>query len=163
MPFRSVRFASAVALSLGVSFLSGPALGGAPILVLAEGQGKPTRALDLAGLDAMPQTSFQTTTPWHKGTVTFSGVLLKDYLAALGAHGTRMQLLALNDYTVEAPVDELVNGGALLATRQNGQTMPISDKGPVFLLFPFDSRKELQHQTYYSRSVWQLSEIDILP
>ncbi|MCO6051007.1 molybdopterin-dependent oxidoreductase [Mesorhizobium sp. RP14(2022)] len=160
MPFRLLALTSAIAL--GLASLSAPASGGAPILVLGGTAAKPAQALDLAGLDAMPQTSFETNTPWHKGPVTFSGVLLKDYLATLGAHGTRVQLIALNDYTVEAPVDELVEGGALLATRQNGQPMPVSEKGPVFLLFPFDSRKELQHQTYYSRSVWQLSEIDIL-
>ena len=55
----------------------------------------------------------------------------------------------------------LQEAGALLATRQNGTIMPVSDKGPVFLVFPFDSRPELQHQTYYSRAVWQIAEINV--
>ncbi len=92
----------------------------------------------------------------------FSGVSLKDYLAAFGVKAQDIRLIALNDYSVDANVSELTGGNAILATRQNGQTMPVEDKGPVFLIFPFDSRNELQHQTYYSRSVWQLTEIEIV-
>lgn len=160
MPSHRFRLLAA-ALVLGAASFAMPALGGAPILVLERADKGAPQALDLAGMDALPQTAFKTTTPWHQGVVEFSGVLLKDYLAALGARGSQLRLVALNDYAVDAPVAELVEGGALLATRQNGQPMPVSDKGPVFLVFPFDSRKELQHQTFYSRSVWQLNEIDV--
>lgn len=118
--------------------------------------------LDLAAIDTMPKTSFVTSTPWHKGVTEFSGVTLRDCLAVLKLSGTKLQLIALNDYVVEASLSELEAADALLATRQNGDIMPVSDKGPIFLIFPFDSRPELQHQSYYSRAVWQLAEINIL-
>ncbi|GGE09398.1 oxidoreductase [Aureimonas endophytica] len=133
-----------------------------PILTLHGSQTGGDVASSLAEMDAFPQTSFATTTPWHQGVVKFSGVSLKDYLAALKVDPKQIRLVALNDYSVDAEVAGLLEGDALLATRQNDQPMPVSDKGPVFLVFPFDSRAELQHQTYYSRSVWQLTEIDIL-
>lgn len=119
-------------------------------------------ASSLADLDALPQTRFSTTTPWQEGSVEFSGVALKDYFAMMGAAPEKIRLVALNDYVVDADVADLVAGDALLATRQNQVPMTIRDKGPIFLIFPFDSRSDLQHQTYYSRSVWQLTEIDIL-
>lgn len=117
--------------------------------------------LDIFAIDAMPQTSFSTATPWHQAVTEFSGVSLKDLLSSLKISGTKLQIVALNDYEVEADIRELEAADALFATRQNGAIMPVSDKGPVFLVFPFDSRPELQHQTYYSRAVWQIAEINV--
>lgn len=117
--------------------------------------------LNLRSIDKMPQTSISTSTPWHRGVTTFSGVLLKDLLAAVNMTGSKLRIIALNDYEVEASIPDLVNADALLATRQNGEAMAVSDKGPLFIIFPFDSRSELQHQRYYSRAVWQISEIDV--
>lgn len=133
-----------------------------PILTLRlEKGGEPIR-LDIAALDALPQTSFETTTPWHQGKVRFSGVAFSSLMEAFEIEEGEVRLVALNDYMVESGTLELTEGGALLATRADGETMPISDKGPVFLVFPFDAKPEVQHQSYYSRSVWQLTEIDIL-
>lgn len=116
-------------------------------------------SFDAAAFDALPQTRFVTTTPWHDVPVEFSGVAARDLFAAVGARGENLQLIALNDYVVEAKASDIVMGDGLFATRQNGVPMPVSDKGPVFLVFPFDQRPDTQHQTYYSRAVWQLTEI----
>ncbi len=134
-----------------------------PILKInVTGSGQDTHVvLDLAAIDRMPRTSFSTTTPWHQGVTEFSGVSLKDLFATMKFSGKKLQIIALNDYEVEASVTELQAADALLATRQNGTIMPVSDKGPIFIVFPFDSRPELQHQSYYSRAVWQVAEINI--
>ena len=159
---RQFMLYSALALS-GLS-TTREAYSGQPILKINGSISGENRSflLDLAAMDAMPKTSFATSTPWHKGVTEFSGVTLRDCLAALKLSGTKLQLIALNDYVVEASLSELQAADALLATRQNGNIMPVSDKGPIFLIFPFDSRPELQHQSYYSRAVWQLAEINIL-
>jgi hypothetical protein len=117
--------------------------------------------VDLEAMDRMPRTAFSTSTPWHQAVTEFSGVLLRDLFDTIRLSGTTLQIIALNDYAVEASVSELEAADALLATRQNGEIMPISDKGPIFLVFPFDSRPELQHQSYYSRAVWQIAEINV--
>lgn len=118
---------------------------------------------DAAGLSALPQTNFHTTTPWNSTPVEYRGVAARDLLQAVGARGEHLQLIALNDYVVEAKTSNIVAADGLFATHQDGVPMPISDKGPVFLLFPFDARPELKHQSYYSRSVWQLAEIVVAP
>ncbi|WP_062207024.1 hypothetical protein [Aureimonas sp. AU12] len=120
-----------------------------------------SRTLDMASLEALPPSKFTTTTPWHPVPVEFSGVLVRDFLSAMGATGDRLVVTALNDYLAEIEIALLVENGALLATRQNSEPMAISDKGPVFLLFPFDSQKALQHQVFYSRSVWQICDIEV--
>lgn len=116
---------------------------------------------DASAFDALPQTRFVTKTPWHETPVEFSGVSVRDLLNAVDARGETLQLIALNDYVVEAKASDILAGDGLFATRQNGVPMPISDKGPVFLVFPFDQRPDTQHQTYYSRAVWQLAEITV--
>ncbi|WP_156369243.1 molybdopterin-dependent oxidoreductase [Aureimonas sp. Leaf324] len=159
-------------MGMGALALSGwivPASAGEPILTLrgefARAGADGSAMLTLADLDALPQTRFRTATPWHSGPVEFSGVSVSDFLAAMGVPSTEgsMQLVALNDYVVDTKAGDLVSGDALLATRMNGEPMTVQDKGPVFVVFPFDSRTELQHQSYYSRAVWQLAEIDLAP
>ncbi len=118
---------------------------------------------DAASFDSLPQSSFVTATPWNDAPVEYRGVKARDLFEAVDVHGENLQLIALNDYVVEAKIADIVAGDGLFATHQDGVAMPISDKGPIFLLFPFDPRPELKHQSYYSRSVWQLAEIVVTP
>ncbi len=39
--------------------------------------------------------------------------------------------------------------------------MRIRDKGPSFIVYPYDSLPELNNQIYYSRSAWQVSKMKI--
>lgn len=150
-------------LSSGASLgIVDPAMAEGDTILTVSSNGKTTE-FSLATLDAMPQATIRTSLPWYEGVGEFSGVPLKDVLSAAGAVGNSLQLTALNDYVVNAPTDELIEAGALLATRLDGQPMPISDKGPIFVLFPFDDRPDLQHQAYYSRAVWQLDRIEVSP
>lgn len=163
MPTRRLFIRCLIGLAVAGFASSTDAQSSEPILkVQGLSSGKQTSiVLDIAAMDKMPKTAFSTATPWHNGVTEFSGVLLKDFLAVTHFSGTKLQIIALNDYEVEADISELQEAGALLATRQNGAIMPVSDKGPIFLVFPFDSRPELQHQTYYSRAVWQIAEINV--
>ncbi|WP_279477902.1 oxidoreductase [Aureimonas sp. SK2] len=126
---------------------------------IGAGEGPGERVFDAVSFAALPQTHIRTATPWHQDAVDFSGVSAKNLFTAVERRGANAQLIALNDYMVEASIDEVVAADGLFATHQNGVAMPISDKGPIFLLFPFDDRPELRHQAYYSRAVWQLSEV----
>ncbi|MCC2664519.1 MAG: oxidoreductase, partial [Geminicoccaceae bacterium] len=42
----------------------------------------------------------------------------------------------------------------ILALKRDGAYMPVRDKGPLFIVYPYDSSPELKHQNYYSRSAW---------
>jgi hypothetical protein len=68
---------------------------------------------------------------------------------------------ALNDYSSDIPFSDIAKYNVILATKQNGQYMSVRDKGPLFIVYPFDSDPELKHQTYYGRSVWQVSRITV--
>jgi hypothetical protein len=116
---------------------------------------------DLAMLEALPQHSFVTQTPWENGSIKFTGPLLRDVLAAVKAQGTQLKATALNDYRIVIPVDDARRFDIVLAHRMNDQLIPVRTRGPLFIIYPFDSRKELRSNTYYERSIWQLKSLDI--
>lgn len=118
-----------------------------------------TARFDRAMLESMEQKGFETTTPWYTGPVRFDGVKMARLLAAVGATGSSVTVAALNDYTTDIPVSDFEKYGVILALKRNGAYMPISDKGPLFIVYPFDSMPELKSQEFYSRSAWQVAKI----
>lgn len=125
----------------------------------AEGAAK----LDLALLGAMGSVVVETTTIWTDGVQTFEGVELATLLAALGAEGTVLRAIAHNDYAVDIPVSDAVAGGPVVAYLRNGAAMSMRDKGPLWVIYPFDSSPEYQSELIYSRSIWQLDRIEVQP
>ena len=43
-----------------------------------------------------------------------------------------------------------------------GNRFSIRDKGPLFIIYPFDQDESLRNETYFARSVWQLKELRFL-
>ena len=116
---------------------------------------------DMEMLAALPQMSFTTHTPWYAQARRFTGPLLRDVLAAAGAQGTLLRLLALNDYKVDMPYEDAQRHDVIVARLLDDRPMAVRDKGPLFVIYPFDARPELRSPTYYSRSAWQLRTIDV--
>lgn len=116
---------------------------------------------DMQMLQDLPQHSFTTKTPWDNEPITFSGPYLRDVLAAVQAQGKTLRAVALNDYRITIPLDDTAEFDVMLAHQINKQPIPIRTKGPLFIVYPFDSSKNLQNATYYERSIWQLKAIEV--
>lgn len=116
---------------------------------------------DLAMLDALPQTHFTTSTIWTDGTAEYSGVELSTLLEAVEGDGTQLLMTALNDYAIEVPASEAVSGGPILATRVDGKPLSVRDKGPIWVIYPFDDNEAYKTEVTYSRSIWQLKSIEV--
>lgn len=117
---------------------------------------------DMAMLAALPQVQIQTRTPWYASARRFTGPLLRDVLAAAGAQGSTLRLTALNDYRVDMPWEDPQRHDVVVARLIDDKPMAVRDKGPLFVIYPFDERPELRSATYYSRAAWQLRTIDVL-
>jgi hypothetical protein len=167
---KSVRWAI-VALIVGIAVCSGAAAEalptplGKPILVVS---GNITQAnagsevrFDRDMLEALGTVSFETMTPWDKERVHFEGVPLGRLLDRLGASGNRLIVVALNDYSAELPIEDVRRYDVILALRQNGEYMPVQNRGPLFVVYNFDSAPELKSQKFYSRSVWQVARLEV--
>ncbi|MEM7774063.1 MAG: molybdopterin-dependent oxidoreductase [Pseudomonadota bacterium] len=109
-------------------------------------------------LEDLPKTRFRTSTPWTEGRTRFEGVRLKDVLEVTGIKARKLRAVALNAYFSEMLLAD-VEDSALIATHVDGKRISVRDKGPLWIIFPFDSRSELKSEVFYSRSVWQLRKI----
>lgn len=116
---------------------------------------------DMDQLAALPQHSFTTHTPWDKQERQFSGPLLRDVLAAAGAHGETLLAIALNDYKVNIPVADARRYDVIIARTVDSQAMRVRDRGPLFIVYPYDTDAQLRRDLYFARSAWQLRRIDV--
>lgn len=116
---------------------------------------------DLAMLEALASRTGTMETPWTTGKITFSGPLLSAVLDAAGASGETLTVKALNDYAADVPMSDARDFETMLATRMDGQIMSVRDKGPLFMIYPFDAHPDLYNEKYFSRSVWQIKEIEV--
>ncbi|ETX16394.1 oxidoreductase [Roseivivax halodurans JCM 10272] len=116
-------------------------------------------AFDRAMLEDLDPVTVKTTTIWTDGVQTFTGVPLDRLMDVVGATGAAIDATAINDYSVEIPASDWEDGGPIVAFLNNGETMSVRDKGPLWIVWPFDDNPEFQTETIYSRSIWQLDRI----
>jgi hypothetical protein len=107
-------------------------------------------------LEALGMSGFVTTTPWDDGPVRFEGVRMDRLMREVGATGDTVSAYAANDYSVDIPVEDFARYDVLLALRRDGEYMTARNKGPLFIIYPYDSHPELKTRQYYSRSAWQV-------
>lgn len=115
---------------------------------------------DLEMLEALDSTEIETSTIWTDGVHVFQGVSLAVLVQRLGIEGTTLTATAINDYAVEIPLSDAVEGGPIVAYRMDGNTMSLRDKGPLWVIYPYDSNSDYRSEVIYSRSIWQLDRIE---
>lgn len=115
--------------------------------------------LTRADLEEIGVVSFRTTTIWTDGPQEFTGTPLNAFVAALGLEEGAMQAIAANDYAVDVPLSDAVEGGPIIAFLRNGEPMTLRDNGPLWLVYPYDQNSDYQSEIIYARSIWQLERI----
>ena len=117
-------------------------------------------AFDMATLEAVAQDGFTTANPWTP-RADFTGVLFTKLLQRVGGHGKTALAYALNDYVVEIPLGDMSEDGPLLATKMNGQYMPVAHYGPLFVMYNFSKHHEWLKNDMYARCIWQMQSMVI--
>jgi len=148
---------------------AGGARAEAPVVLTVAGpQG--TVSFTLAALEALPSVRITTATPWHEGARTYTGPRLALVLATAGVdvaagaeadREARLRLTALNDYAVHIPLREAAEEQVIIATRVDGAPLSVRDKGPLWIMYPFDAVPRLRSELHYARAIWQLRRIDV--
>jgi hypothetical protein len=123
---------------------------------------KDAAVFDLEMLEALPTTTIETSTIWTEGVHSFQGVALKDLVDALGIDGKKLKATAVNDYAIEIPLTDAITGGPIIAYRIDGKVMSLREKGPLWVIYPYDSNSEYRKEVIFSRSIWQLDRIEAL-
>ncbi len=152
----------AAALACGAALAQGAATTTPRAVLEISGKGSAPVKLDMAALQRLPQSSFKTNSPWTREPHTYTGPLLRDVLALAGAQGgTTIKAIALNDYQISIPAEDAANLGVIVAHQIDGKAIPVRERGPLFVIYPFDSAPELRSTRYYERSIWQLKSMRI--
>lgn len=131
--------------------------------VLSVGGRAPRRDFDMAAIERLAQRTLTATTPWYAGARRFTGPLLRDVLAAAGVPADaagQARCVALNDYKVDIPLDDLRRFDVVMARLIDDKPISVREKGPLFVIYPFDERPELRTSLYYGRCIWQLKAIE---
>ena len=121
-----------------------------------------TAQFDLEMLLLMRQVEFTTTTIWTDGTKTFTGFPLAVLLERLGVTSGSLNATAINDYSVSIPVTAIDENAPIIAYSMDGKFMSRRDKGPLWIIYPYDSNTRYRTETVYSRSIWQLDRIEVV-
>lgn len=127
------------------------------ITVLAASSDAQPMVLDITATQAMPQTS----TIWTDGVQSYVGVALSDFQETTNATAETIRIVALNDYAIEVPVSDAVSDGPIIAYHLNDELMSARDKGPFWLVYPFDAKAEYRSETMCSRSTWQVNRMAV--
>ncbi|NIX77618.1 hypothetical protein [Microvirga terricola] len=136
-----------------------------PVILTISGKIEQTNApgearFDKAMLEALGSASITTSSEVSDKAQFFEGVPLRAVIERIGGKGATMKATALNDYTVDIPLEDL-KYEPLLALRVDGQVLKVRDKGPIWIIYPRDSVAILKDVRFNSRWVWQLSRLHI--
>jgi hypothetical protein len=147
------------------------AAGGLPaprgeVILTASGRITATNAGDRALLDrdlllSGGRDELRTTTPFTDGPSLFAGIFASRLLDLLGATGTEVRALALNDYRATLPVAELRALPVLLALERDGRPLEVRDRGPLWVIYPWSDHPDLDDRIHRQRSIWQLTAIEV--
>lgn len=137
-----------------------------PIILTVEGAITHTNQGDKAVFDrqmleSLGMQELQTKTPWTDGVPVFEGPLGSALLDAVGAQGQTMIFTALNDYSATVPVDDFRTYPVILAMKMDGKYLRVRDKGPLFIVYPFDTDATLNSEVIHNRSVWQIKGLRV--
>jgi hypothetical protein len=116
---------------------------------------------DLAMLESLPKRVVRTQNPWEERVAIYEGVLLRDLVEIVKANGTVLRIAALNDYSADIDVADTESIDVILAFKRNGKYMPVRERGPLLVVFPFSDEPDLKVQQRFIQSVWQVSRITV--
>jgi len=118
--------------------------------------------LDLATIERIGLIRYTVRDPWLEKDLEFTGVLVTDLLAAVGASAdaTSLKITALDDYQVDISLADVKRWPIMLATQTGGAPMSIEDKGPTRIVFPADpSIDTVRYKDFW---IWQIKTIEVV-
>ena len=117
--------------------------------------------MPLAQLDQLPQQELRTSTHWSK-VGTFRGPLLSNVVNLIKPTNPKfLNVDTWDNFKVRIPFEDLAGYKVLMATHLNGKRLKLDDLGPLFIVYPYDQRKELHRPSGLMKFAWQVCRIDI--
>lgn len=132
------------------------------VLQIEQGSAAASAAqLDLDAIKGLGAVTFETSTPWTDGKVVFEAVPGDRLLPLLGGTGSVVQATALDDYSVDIPLDDFKSGKAHIAYSMNGELLQEGEFGPYWVVYRYDTDPTLTDDAHQARSIWQLKSLSL--
>lgn len=115
----------------------------------------------LQELKALGVRKIVTSTPWTDGVKTFEGVLVRSLLKRVGAHGRHVKASALDGYFSVIPIKDFYDYDVILAFSMDGKRLTRRDKGPLWIVYPWDAYPKIVIGAKSVNSVWLLRKLTV--
>lgn len=115
--------------------------------------------LDMGMLKDLGVRSFKTKTPWLEGVSEFYGVMMSDVMTAAGATGQIVEAFAADDYSNEIARVDFEKYNVILVLFMDGKRLDPEDKGPLWIMYPFDAHPTIDIDEKSAHAVWQLTRL----
>jgi hypothetical protein len=112
-------------------------------------------------LGALPQHGFRTGTLWTGAPQLFEGPPLSVVLDHAGARSAAVTARAANDYAIGFEPGDIMADAPIVARRIDGRPMSLRRRGPLWIVYPFDSDPRWRSERFFSRAVWQLTHLTV--
>ena len=118
-------------------------------------------SLDLDTIADMPMTEATIFEPFVKTDVTFTGVMLSDFLEIVGANpnAKKIFMTALDEYSVEVSIAEAVASSAMLAIEEDGKPIKVRHGGPARIVFLTDTKMAANTDMW----IWSVNRMKVNP
>ncbi|MCP4436726.1 MAG: molybdopterin-dependent oxidoreductase [Actinomycetia bacterium] len=126
-------------------------------LVFTNGGGSSTHSL--GELEEIEMVRTEVYEPFVEARTTFEGPTVEAVVDHLGwGTDAEVQIVALNEYSYDIPISDLIEGDAVIATRENGGSIPLEEGGPARIIFPDWSSQGAIEDAW----VWSVETIEVL-
>jgi hypothetical protein len=137
-----------------------------PVILTVDGAISHTNApgraeFDHPMLEELGLVRLRTWTPWTEGEPEFEGVPVQRLMEAVGATGSEVRAIALNDFESTIPLADFERYPVLLAMSVDGLQLRVRDKGPIWIVYPWSDHPELDDLPTRRKSVWQLRSLRV--
>lgn len=116
---------------------------------------------DRRALLALDGGRIETTASGWPDRYAFEGPRLDVILAAVGATGATVSIVALDGYSVDLSMDDIRRYRPILALVRDGEPLAFGGRGPMWLIFPRDDFAELMAEEDDARWVWAVTRIEV--
>lgn len=119
--------------------------------------------ITVSDLEKLLTTEYEVHDPYLGSPVVYQGVLLREFVKAYGQPETVfLKIRAIDDYKAEFSKDEWHQWDIMLATRMAGKQMGLREKGPVKIVMPYDTAKEMNQTLFNPKWIWQINRIEFI-
>lgn len=118
--------------------------------------------MDLPTIESLGIVEYTVQDPFEEVETVYQGVLMRDLLDLwqVSESATTLDILALNDYRVEVPLDIVRDYPVIFALQQNGAYMTPDYRGPAMLVFPYEEY-DFERPATDAYWIWQIKAVEV--